>query len=179
MFTCLLYYRSKKELQDNPFAEAKFQNKGEKNYVVRKNLSNMAIFRILRSDTSKSRKSNVFFPVKINLTNKNSFFLIYSQFHWLTKDFPNFPWSDLLCTITITSLHEKPNCHLISWWWIFVETHKFWTIHPKLRENCAFPKIFDTKKLGEISIFHGVPPQFIPFWYHWTKNEVFHQGFLQ
>lgn len=81
MFTCLLYYRSKKELQDNPFAEAKCQNKGEKNYAVRKNLSNMAIFRILRSDTSKSRKSNVFFPVKINLTNKNSFFLIYSQFH--------------------------------------------------------------------------------------------------
>ena len=81
MFTCLLYYRSKKELQDNPFAEAKFQNKGEKNYAVRKNLSNMAIFRILRSDTSKSRKSNVFFPVKTNLTNKNSFFLIYSQFH--------------------------------------------------------------------------------------------------
>ena len=81
MFTCLLYYRSKKELQDNPFTEAKFQNKGEKNYAVRKNLSNMAIFRILRSDTSKSRKSNVFFPVKINLTNKNSFFLIYSQFH--------------------------------------------------------------------------------------------------
>ena len=61
MFTCLLYYRNKKELQDNPFAEAKFQNKGEKNYAVRKNLSNMAIFRILRSDTSKSRKSNVFF----------------------------------------------------------------------------------------------------------------------
>lgn len=98
MFTCLLYYRNKKELQDNPFAEAKFQNKGEKNYAVRKNLSNMAIFRILRSDTSKSRKSNVFFPVKINLTNKNSFFLIYSQFHWLTKDFPDFPWSDFKIT---------------------------------------------------------------------------------
>ena len=47
MFICLIYYRSKKELQDNPFAGPKFQNKGEKNYVVRKNLSNMAIFRIL------------------------------------------------------------------------------------------------------------------------------------
>ena len=102
MFTCLIYYRSKKELQDNPFAGPKFQNKGEKNYVVRKNLSNMAIFRILWWDTLKSRKTgksdqmgSCFIslwkwigPIKI------VFFLIYSQFHWLTKDLPNLPWSD-------------------------------------------------------------------------------------
>ena len=33
---------------------------------------------------------------------------------------------------------------------------EFRVIHPKLCGNCAYPQIFHTRKLGEITVFHAI-----------------------
>ena len=47
------------------------------------------------------------------------------------------------------SLDKVPEFQLISWCGNFVKTHKllkYWANHKKLRENCAFPQSFHTRK---------------------------------
>ena len=52
------------------------------------------------------------------------------------------------CLAHFKSIQRKiPWLHLISWCWNFV---------PKLCGNCAFPQIFHTRKLGEITVFYAV-----------------------
>ena len=50
------------------------------------------------------------------------------------------------------ALQKLPLFHLISWCWNFVERHIFRIVSG----NCAFPQIFHTRKLGEITVFYAM-----------------------
>ena len=56
-------------------------------------------------------------------------------------------------------MSKIPKFHLISRCRNFVETQsfaEFWANRRKLCKNCAFPKTFRPKKLGEITVFYAM-----------------------